>query len=365
MAQYRRATIAAPYDPGVSGTEIIQIYLKELVSRFIIRFGITIATAGHMTDILAAAIKKIEIVDGSTVLFSLSGPEAVASAFYRTGIFPIEHLSLTIGDIAYFEVPINFGRWLWDTMLAFDPSRFVSPQLRITWDSTIPNAAVTTTSLAVYADVMDNVGTAPTGIILSKEQNQYNLAASAHKYVDLPVDYALSRILFRVESYHDSPSVIIDNFKFSYDQDAYVFVDQAAPQYIDALTMRYPTILQDIVLDNDVAQDFLYTPIVEKQEISINYDETPFVTASTRFSIPSFLGKEIALSASVDIKKLTARLSGLLPHGVIPFDFGILNDPTTWYHPQATTKFRADILTTNQISGGDTAYVVTEQLRPY
>lgn len=365
MAQYRRATVLAPADPGTSGTEIIQIYLKEIVSRFVIRFGVTINTVSVMAAALADAITKIELVDGSTVLFSLSGPEAVASNYFRTGKMPKEFLSLTVGDIAYFDVSIMFGRMLWDSVLAFDPTRFVSPQLRITWDSTIPNAGVTVTTLAVYADVIDNPTARPTGIILSKDQNQYKMAASTHEYIDLPVDYSLWNIMLRAKSAANSPSLLFSNFKFSYDQDAYIFLDQDAGQYIDDLAGKHPPIVQHVVLDDDVTADTLYIVQTEDQDIKISYDGTQFVTAQTLFAVPTFTGNKLALAASVDIKKLTAIISGRIPHAVVPFMFGQLSDPTTWYKPQATTKFRADLLSSANAADTDTVYLATEQLRPY
>lgn len=363
--QYRRSTVLAPEDPGTSGPLIVPIYLKELVSRFIIKFGITISTVSVMTAALADAISKIELVDGATILFSLSGPEAVAAAFYRTMQMPKESLSLTVGDIAYCEIPIYFGRYLWDNMLAFDPTRFVAPQLRITWNSTAPNAGVTVTTLAIYADVMDNPTTAPTGIIMSKSQNQYVMAASSHQYIDLPVDYALLKILVRGLSDNYSPSDLFSNFKFSYDQDAYIFLDQDAGQFLDSLEGVYPKDSQNVTLDDDVTADTLYIRATENQGIKIAYDATLFVTAQSHFAVPTFTGNKLAIAASVDIKKLTAQIFGSLPHGVIPFNFGVPSDPATWYKPQATTKFRADLLSSANAGATDTVYLATEQLRPY
>lgn len=365
MPQYRRATVLAPEDPGTSGTEIMQIYLKEIVSRLVVRFGITINTVSVMTAALAESITKIEIVDGSTVLYSLSGPEAVASNFYRTGKLPIEYKSLTVGDIAYFDVSIMFGRWLWDTTLAFDPTRFVSPQLRITWDSTTANAGVTVETLAVYADVIDNPAQKPTGIILSKDQNQYNMAASSHEYIDLPVDYSLWNILVRAKSDAYSPSSLFSNFKFSYDQDAYIFVDQDAGQYIDALAEKFPHLSIPSKLDGDVTADTLYVIPTENQFAVINHEGTGSTSVASVLSTPTFAGNKLSLGASVNFTKRSIIVKGTCPHGVMPFMFGMLDDPTTWYKPQVTTKFRADLYSSSNAASTDTVYLATEQLRPY
>lgn len=365
MTQYRRVTILATENPGVSGSKIVQIFLKDIVSKFVIQYGVTVATASVMAAPLVEAISKIELVDGSTVLFSLSGAEAVAAAYHRTGMLPFENKSLTVGDVSKVQIPIYFGRELWDQALAFDPSRFVSPQLRITYDASVVDAAAVTTSLAIFADVMDKTSVKPTGIILSKEQNQYNMVASSHEYIALPVDYPLLDITLRVKSSTDSPGALVDNIKFSFDQDAYIFMDESGGSYIEALTAKYPPVEVRSVLDGAVDADTLFVIPTSHQSVVINQDGTKLVTTEAKLSVPTFSGNKLALGVSEGYTKRSAWVKGTLVHGCIPVLFGLPDDPTTWYTPGASTKFQLDLLASAAAGATDTVYVMTEQLRTY
>ena len=131
------------------------------------------------------------------------------------------------------------------------------------------------------------------------------------------------------------------------------------------MSYSYPHLVIPVTLDDAVTANTLFVIPTEDQGLDIEYDATPFVTASSHFAVGAFSGNKLSIAASVDIKKLTGHITGRIPHATIPFWFGSLSDPTTWYKPGANTHFQADLESSANADNLDTAYLFTEQLRNY
>jgi len=86
------------------------------------------------TDHPAKVLKGIELVDGSNVIASLDGGQAIAVDHYDNGLAP--HIELNYEDNAVIRVcaNINFGRFLYDEELALDPTKFTNLQLKVEHD---------------------------------------------------------------------------------------------------------------------------------------------------------------------------------------------------------------------------------------
>ena len=140
--KYRTAPILNIVDPGAAGTRVVDINLESALSAIDIRWKIS-KSEPDMAAPDVADIERIELVDGSERLYSMTGYEAQAlNYFNRPGrqMSHGQHLDVSSQESHYI---IDFGRRLWDPELAFDPKRHVNPQLRITFDSTISDPAPT------------------------------------------------------------------------------------------------------------------------------------------------------------------------------------------------------------------------------
>ncbi|GAH84378.1 unnamed protein product, partial [marine sediment metagenome] len=116
-------------------------------------------------------LNKIEIVDGSDVLFSLDSEEILALDFYHYK----ESLHMGIDERANivqhcdFNIPLGLGRV--DPTVAFDPGRFSNPQLVLDWDldNVTPWAeggfVDGTLHATIMADVIDEAPVKPSGYL--------------------------------------------------------------------------------------------------------------------------------------------------------------------------------------------------------
>ncbi|MDP2366526.1 MAG: hypothetical protein Q8M94_22455, partial [Ignavibacteria bacterium] len=146
---HRLSTILPRSTYNADKTEIIELDMADPVSQIIVELAVTgvgdVATAHAI-----ACLTKIEIVDGSEVLFSLSGYEAEAVDInHNGGMRSNWNPYLTGNDVQRF-IGINFGRFLWDPLLAFDPKKFRNPQLKLTLDIDAGGNASNSNKLQVW-----------------------------------------------------------------------------------------------------------------------------------------------------------------------------------------------------------------------
>ncbi len=121
--QTRVATILSPEDLGASGTKVIDITLQDVISRIMISFKAT-NVSEVMGEHPAANVVKVELVDGSDVLFSLSGLQAQAINFFDRQQKPYSYIDDIAAHNQTSVIGIDFGRFLYDPMMAFDPKKF-------------------------------------------------------------------------------------------------------------------------------------------------------------------------------------------------------------------------------------------------
>ena len=132
----RIASILAAEDLGETGTKTIDINIKDIISRITIMFEAT-NVSEDMASHPAGNVTKIELVDGSDVLYSLNGHQAQAVNFYDRDIQPYSYIDNIAGHKQRAVFGIDFGRFLYDQGLAFDPTKFTNPQLKISWDEDV------------------------------------------------------------------------------------------------------------------------------------------------------------------------------------------------------------------------------------
>ncbi|GAI10935.1 unnamed protein product, partial [marine sediment metagenome] len=81
---YRTATLLAREDLGASGVKVQDIRIRDPISSLLFKIEVSVKTAARLLHALEA-ISKIEIVDGSDVLLSISASQMNALFFYDTG----------------------------------------------------------------------------------------------------------------------------------------------------------------------------------------------------------------------------------------------------------------------------------------
>ena len=213
-----------------SGTTIINLDFSNPISRLIIGVkGQRYARTNTNNPRVERYITKVEVVDGSEVLFSMSMEQLCALQFYALNGLPYHSITChSYVDGNRIWASICFGRDDSDNELLFDPKRFVNPQLKITYAFTEGAAHWTDNGqkLTVAAIVVENPTQEPLGFFMSKQIYAWTSAASGDHTIDMPRDYPYRLILL---TSRDATTPIygqISHVKISCDIDRFVPLDE-------------------------------------------------------------------------------------------------------------------------------------------
>ena len=346
--------------PAVAGTETIDLNVAEPISRIDLRYKVT-KSLPYMTAHPAADIIKIELVDGSDVLFALSGYECQALCIYDRRCPTMvhgQHMPALSEESAY---GIDFGRFLWDPELAFMPARFRNPQLRITYNSRLCDTGATVPTLEVFAHIFDERQISPQGFLLSKEHYKASCPAlDSHTYVDLPNDFPVRQLLVR--GFHTGHEV--------WDSVKSVRLDEENEKRVpfDWDTEEYHRLMKGVW--SQVQEQFIVWPMSD--------DQSYYITPSAYYNVVAGAANDVAKPLTVTAYNtggvvqivncnnsvVSALAMGSLPNHTIQFPFGDPNDLTSWYDIQKLGSARLRV--TGGESGVSGAFqVVLQQLRSY
>jgi len=194
-----------------AGTHIEPINIQDPIVDFYIRMYAQNGATHNVRNYIKYILDRIDIVDGSDVLFSLDAEEILALSFYHYK----ESLELGIDErpdewqYCDFNIPLGIERV--DPMVAFDPTRFANPQLVLHWDlENIRDVGVCgfvddSLHVDIMADVIDKAPTRPSGYLMTKELYEYVTPAAGEQRIDLPVDYAYRTMFLRAHKHCSKP----------------------------------------------------------------------------------------------------------------------------------------------------------------
>jgi len=356
--KYRKATLLATESATTAATKTIDLDLTEVVSRIHLNIR---ATNSNNTLIAhpAKIIKKLEIVDGSDVLYSLSGTEAQAIAELGTDKQPVDVISYMTGDQIQPSMNIFFGRHLFDTRFAFDPKKFTNPQLKISHDLALGGSTPTAMTLAVYADLFDEKPVSPEGFLMNKEHFTYVPSASAHKYVDLPTDYAYRMLVLQTLSSGKQMGEVLSHLKLSENMDKKVVMDQDTKDIIKLLLTETEPITEHILAYVLTTATTIYCKCAyESVAVGNQYGGAQYATSFGGVAGGTFT----AYSSTAYYLRMLVR--GWCPHGCYNIMPGNKDDPDDWFDPSALKSLRLDA-TADTSPGSDAVNVITQQLRRY
>jgi hypothetical protein len=361
---YRLTQIQSVVTLSDNRTDTYDIDITEPISRISIQLKGTNADSvpdGHP----AKAITKIELVDGAQVLYSMSGEEAQATDFYDTGISPLNVVSYVSANIWCCTVNMNFGRWLWDTELAFDPRHFTSPQLKVTHkvaDTAGSSTTSTTSTITIYAQCFDQKTINPKGFLLNKEIFSYTIGAqNTYEYLDIPKDFPIRRMMIQALYVGYETHQIVNEFKISEDNDKRIVYDVKVSDYLKLTCPQYGKYQETFVADITSSEVAHYTAV--DYEYSIGHIGT--VDANETVNLSAYpLGGRMYLVAETGAIEAMLSISGYAPHGCIPIWCGDQDEITDWYDVR---KVGSLVMRLKAGSLGGTAIpkIVIQQYRPY
>ena len=340
-------------------TKVIDINVKDIISSLVIKVEGT-HTGAVMQLHPVSVLTDIQLVDGSDVLFSLDGYEAESVDWYnRGGKFRSNYnYACTAGTWTRF-IGINFGRYLYDPVLAFDPGRFNNPQLKISLDIDAWSATGSTVYITVYANVFDEKIPDAQGFLMTKEIKQWTMASSTHEYTDLPTDYPYRAIYHRAYLAGTEPNASLSNFKLSIDQDKKIPVDLGAHELNSNLMEMYPAVEEEWFYSLNTSNRYLYcAPTTRVKAVGAVWATTAVAQDAAFYNGD---GGRLNTIAADNPSNTQVFIKGYVPHCTYQIPLGLLDDINDWYDPRGVGSFIADI------TGGAAAqgFLFIQQLRNY
>lgn len=352
---------AAAATPSASGTLTLDIPFKKCISRIEITYKTT-KVLDAMTAPGPANIPKIELVDGSIPLHSLTGYTNQALAYYSRGNVSMEHGQHipTLSEVDIYA--LDFGRFLHDPLLAFDPTRFSNPQLKVTWNQALADTSVTVDSMEIWAELFDEKAPAPMGFLSAREIWAGSfLADNSVNEVLIPDDEVIRQILVRANEATYKPWHQVDIAKLDEaGTGAVIFDYEDLEMYYRRMKSRWPMMHTPFFVGATTTARIFYIP------------ETDFwaslsvmgvaATMEVYETTASMAGGYCSLIGSGD-HQCIGEARGYLPWHTFQFPMGKQDDPSDWYDP--TGKKPRLRLTSNTGGVSGDGNVVIETVHKY
>jgi len=350
-----------------SGTKIIDLNFNDPLSAISFLFFGLNGDTSNKKNAIHDIVTKIEIVDGSDVLFSASLKELQALHAYQTGVYPYTLDDERPDKACKDHATLFFGRWLWDKGYFLDLTKFSNPQLKITTDEDVirsmGSAGFLTGSLdvSIVAHIMEEEGLASAGFFMNKEVYAFTSATSGNEYIELPRDHPYAQLMIhstiRGSDWHE----LIDNVKLSCDSDKFVPFNRNGKDISEMYENLHPpfTTRQVFFAKNAETLNFplYYNPRVSMlPEVAARIiGHTYQWSGNLGLSLYDDSGAPVTSEIAID-----AQIHGTDPHCSMLHEFGILNDPSTYFDP---TMWKEVQLILHQAAAG-AVKVVLKQMRP-
>jgi len=350
-----------------SGELVSDVNVRDPITALWVEVRANNGTSYNINSPVAACVDAVEVIDGSTVLYSVDGYELFAMTAYMLKQIPYS-LVYEYGNLTQnLNGCLLFGRFLGDVQYALDPARFANLQVRVKWNLANVNTVgatgfgTGTATLTVVADIMEGAP-APSAMLTTKEHYAFTTASSGVEYVDLPVDLNHRGLLLRCHKAGSGQFTGISNLKLSCDQGKFVPFDMRKNDLHRYLTLQTPLFhYKHNFYPN--SGDTIY-PLLK-------FDEVVQLTAYDADLYASYvndgIGEGIAyLYGNAGVKsgryQLMADVQGFLPVGAMYIPFGLADEASTWLPANAFKSLRLEL---TQDTASASAFVVTHQERPY
>ncbi len=375
--QLRTTTIVSDESINDSGTAIYDLDFSSPVRALIIGFyGKRFDHSDTNDPMLLEGIDKIEVVDGSDVLYSTDGTNCGAVQLYHTGKRPFLAYTANSTSTNRQQVKILFGRDEGDAEYGLDTLRFTNPQLKITHSFTesAGNWADNQQTVTVQA-VLAEGAPKPKGFFMTKEVYSFSKSTSGDETIDMPRDYPYRFITMQVK---DAGTPIYAEFtqtKISCNFDEFVPIDvvteDLAWDNINRYGMQY--------VQHEAIGDGSDTDIKSYNQMSWNWGawvnswnsgqdceiKRPYSGYSTlgRHTCPDSSGADFTDTYLESRQRAICTHYGweLFESEVIPF--GNIDNSTDWFDPRPWKSVR--LILTQAQTDAKISKIVLQQVRPY
>ena len=360
---YRFSTIKAEETFTADTTDVIDINVRDCISELVIRFQPKNGAEGEPTGHPMRCISKIELVDGSNVLFALSGAQAHALDWYNNQIVRPNIMWYLTGLTFDCALHISFGRFLFDPVLAFDPKKFTNPQLKITLDIDAGGMNTSEVKLSVFARLFDEKAIEPMGFLMTKEIKDYGLGDATHEYTDMPTDYPYRKVLLRSQTYGVGIEHLFDVIKLSEDNDKKVPLNHKIEEILHAITGYGKPYREWILTNCDTDGRYIFNTPGYWPAFSATVWSSAVPTAGA--TVYEGDGGRAICYKTTNAQNLQIMCMGWCPHSMIEIPCGLPNEIEDWYDVTKLGTLQLDMTSGSGRSSTDKCQVMVQQLRKY
>ena len=352
-----------------SGTRIFNLdFSNPIVALVVLAEGKRYDNSDTNSPIISRGVSKIEVVDGSDVLHSMTMEEAMAMQLYTTKKKPFETCLQGTYAECEAQVKIAFGRDDSDQEWMLDPKRFINPQLKITYSFPEEAASwgVDNQKLSVAAILCENPLRDPTAFLMGKQIYTWTKAASGDETIDLPRDYPYRLMLMRCKDSLTPTWAEFTNLKISCDMDRFVPVNERMED-ISRLNMSD---IGFVFFQNTAIGDGADTAIKNYNPFAWNWGACieswnygALAVVMRPYSGYTTCGKDSTPTALTASQRAIMTHRGWNYNWCEGYPFGNLRDPEEFFDPITFKSVRA-IITQGQAAGYSSS-IVLQQLRNY
>ena len=354
---------------GVAATRIVNLDLSNPIVALDlhVKGKRTDLDQGQVNMLISSAISKIEVVDGSDVLFSMDMREAMGLQRYANNEVPKMLIDLGINAVCDAHVKMRFGRDDSDQEWMLDPRKFVNPQIKITYN--LPVGALGFVAgqqtFTLKATVCENPTTDPMGFLMAKHIYQWAKGITGDETIDMPRDYLYRLLLLRVYDGIFSTHTEFSRWKLSCDIDRFVPFEIAGDDLSKKEISRYGIGHQvSGTTGDDPQQNYVHHPFGYSHGMS-QFGCAAGAAMYVRGSSPWINLPSLAADATIEAARYTEWCcQGFEYNNCLPYPFGNLRDPQEFFDPTSYKSVRLIITQANKGNLKDSG-VVLQQVRPY
>jgi len=344
-------------------SEIIDINLDDPISQLVLTYEPTNGNQAYGDGHPARCISKIELIDGADVLFSLSGQECQAADFYHSKNVTPSIILFTNGMNSEQIYNINFGRYLYDEMLALNPNKHTNLQLKVTMDINGGGSLVAGGYLTIMGHVFDEKKISPKGFLMHKEIKSYVLSSASHEYTDLPVDYPYRKLFVRAQRYGTGPEYQIDTIKLSENVDKKIVLNHSMFQILRAIASQTPPYREWIIGPGTTTANYFYcTPTYWPAFAGSLWRSVTTPSGLCFYEGDGGRFKEVQEGAGVNWQ---CHVQGWAPHGVVEIPFGKQDSVDDFYDVRKVAKLKLDVKGGSSVGTSQTSEIFLQQFRSY
>lgn len=352
---------------GDSGTKTINLDMKDPITALQLNFGATNGATSNLGNPIIHNITKVEIVDGSDVLYSMPGHILRGLVSTLAGKVISEYPTEQANDTPIEPLVIPFGRYLYDTEFALNPQAFRNLQLKISWNLANVRAVGATgyvtgsLTLNVIAKLMSEVP-APKGFLMTKDIYDFTSVGAGDERIDMPTDYPYRALAVRV--YEISQDLIsnITNVKLSIDGDKEIPLDMETGDLRHYMLDYFP------ILEHSIKVRASNETVIETwMGLSLGGDVSPgasgYILGASEWwksQLYPWVLTHAGVAANNVVTFLTDR--GCCFENTFVYPFGRIMDPETWFNVRGLNSLK--LYLTNGDAGA-AVDVAVQQYRNY